>query len=118
MHESDITYFKEILTKRKEQITKNIDDAHSEIQSLTQSGASDELDYAAINIDKTIDQAISSQQAKELADIDYALTKIEDGSYGVCEMCEEGIGSQRLKVKPQAKYCIACRELVEKTPNR
>ncbi len=116
MHESDIKYFKTLLLERKMQIRKNIEDANKEIQSLSDSGASDELDYASISIDKTIEQAISNQQALELREIDYALNKIEEGSYGVCEMCEDDIGSQRLKVKPHAKYCIACRQSIEKTP--
>lgn len=118
MHESDVKYFKDLLEERKAQIKKNIEDASIEMQSLTQSEVNDEIDHAAISIDKTIEHAISSQQAKELLEIDYALKKIEDGTYGICEMCEEDIQLPRLKVKPQAKYCIVCRELIEKTPTR
>ncbi len=116
MHESDVKYFNTLLKQRKMQIRKNIEDTFMEMQSLSDSGASDEIDHATISIDKTIEQAITEQQAKELRDIDYALIKIKEGKYGVCEMCEESISLQRLKVKPQAKYCIACRQLVEKTP--
>lgn len=118
MHESDIKYFKDMLLQRKAQIRKNIEDAHKEIQGLSQSEVNDEIDHATINIDKTIEHAISSQQVKELSEIDYALNKIEEGTYGICEMCEEDIKLPRLKVKPQAKYCIVCRELIEKTPKR
>lgn len=118
MHESDVKYFKNMLEERKAQIKKNIDDANLEIQSLTQSEANDEIDHATISIDKTIEHAITSQQVKELSEIDYALNKIEDGTYGICEMCEEEIKLPRLKVKPQAKYCIVCRELIEKTPRK
>jgi DnaK suppressor protein len=50
----------------------------------------------------------------ELAEIEIALQKIKDGLYNVCDMCEEAIGIQRLKVKPHAKYCIDCREIAEK----
>lgn len=62
-----------------------------------------------------IDQAISSQQSRELQEINFALGKIDNGTYGVCDMCEEDVGIQRLKVKPHAKYCIVCREIIEKS---
>lgn len=115
MKQSDLEYFKDILLKRQSQIRKNIQDSNKEIQSLSSSEANDELDFAAINIDKNIEYAINSQQSLELAEIEVALNKIENGTYGVCEMCEEDIGLPRLKVKPHAKYCIICREIIEKT---
>lgn len=115
MRESDLTFFKNMLNERKAQIEKNIEDAHNEIKDLTDSHVSDDLDHAAVTIDKTIDSAISMQQRKELGEINFALSKIENGEYGVCEMCEEDISVPRLKVKPHAKYCISCREIIEKT---
>ena len=45
----------------------------------------------------------------------YLFEKIANKTYGICDMCEEEIGIPRLKVKPHAKYCIACREIIEKT---
>ena len=51
---------------------------------------------------------------EELAEIEAALGKIKAKQYGICEMCEDDIGFQRLKVKPHAKYCIVCRPIVEK----
>ena len=62
-----------------------------------------------------IESAIVMQQEKELREIDVTLGKIATGNYGICEMCEDPIGFQRLKVKPHAIYCIDCREIVEKT---
>ncbi|MEL1170649.1 TraR/DksA C4-type zinc finger protein, partial [Campylobacter jejuni] len=34
-------------------------------------------------------------------------------TYGICESCDDEIDSQRLKVKPHARYCIACRQIAE-----
>jgi DnaK suppressor protein len=42
------------------------------------------------------------------------LGKIHNNVYGTCEMCEEEINIERLKVKNFARYCITCREVVEK----
>jgi len=53
------------------------------------------------------------QQAKELKEIENALKAIKDGSYGICDMCDELISVARLKAKPFAKYCTTCREIYE-----
>ncbi len=117
MNESDLAYFRNILNERKSQIKKNISDSTKEMESLNVSEASDEVDQASISIDRNIEQVITSQQSRELSEIEYAINKISNGTYGVCEMCEEEIRVPRLKVKPHAKYCIVCRELIEKDSN-
>ncbi|WP_083455672.1 TraR/DksA family transcriptional regulator [Desulfosarcina cetonica] len=43
-----------------------------------------------------------------------ALRKIDDGSYGYCEACEEEIPINRLKAIPDARYCISCQAQLEK----
>jgi RNA polymerase-binding transcription factor DksA len=43
-----------------------------------------------------------------LSDIDVALAKIDDGTYGLCEQCGGAIGSARLEAMPAARLCIAC----------
>jgi len=115
MKQNELEEFKKTLLDRKEQILKNISEYKSEIGELKNSEASDEADHATISSDTAIEEAISRKQSKELEEIEYVLNKIENKTYGICEMCEEEIGIERLKVKPQARYCIVCREIVEKT---
>jgi DnaK suppressor protein len=114
MRDSDLKYFEDLLLNRRVQIKKNIDDAAREIASLKNDEVGDEADHAAVSTDRMIEQAISAQQTRELGEIDFSLSKIKSGGYGICEMCEEDISFQRLKVKPYAKYCIVCREIIEK----
>lgn len=115
MTTNDLEHFKKLLEDRKVQIRKNIDDALKEVDGMRDSGVSDEMDIASINTDELIEQSISAQQKAELVEIDRALSKIFNQTYGVCEMCEEDISPARLKAKPHARYCIVCREIVEKT---
>ncbi len=115
MQDQNYDKLKEELLNRKAQILKIVDDNEKEMKSLNTTQASDEVDHATISADSAIEQAISNKQLKELKDVEYALFKIKNGTYGICEMCEEPIGEERLKVKPQAKYCILCREIVEKS---
>ena len=115
MKQEQLNEFKEVLLERKEQILKNINESKNEINQLKSSEANDEADFATITSDASIEELISEKQRKELEEIDYALEKIENETYGICEMCEEDISIDRLKVKPQARYCIVCREIVEKS---
>ncbi len=118
MRKNEVKFFEDMLLERKEQILKNIDNSHKEISSLTQHDVGDEADHAAVSTDRMIEEAISQQLNKELNEIEYALGKIKAGTYGICEMCEEDISFQRLKVKVHAKYCITCREIIEKSANK
>ncbi|MBU0721610.1 RNA polymerase-binding protein DksA [bacterium] len=115
MQQSELKYFKEILESRKKQILKNISGVNDELDQLNSLELNDEGDYAAANNNSMIESAIVHQQEKELREINVTLAKISAGDYGICEMCEDLIGFQRLKVKPHAIYCIDCREIVEKT---
>ena len=117
MRENDIRFFKHMLEDRKDQILKNIHGSSKELDELhSNHEVMDEGDFASVSTDNMINEEILSTQQKELEEIDEALAKIQNGTYGICEMCEEPIGMQRLKVKPYAKYCIACRVIAEKSP--
>jgi len=101
---SELNYFKEILESRKKQIETNLSSVNIELNELSNLDLKDEGDHASVN-----------NKTQELKEIKKALLKIVNGGYGVCEMCEDDIGFQRLKVKPHAIYCIDCREIVEKS---
>ena len=115
MQASELNYFKEILESRRDQIRKNINSVNSELNQLSNLELNDEGDHASVNNNSMVESAIVQQQAQELQEIEKALKKIANGEYGICEMCEDDIGFQRLKVKPHAVYCIDCREIAEKT---
>ena len=115
MQDSEFNYFKEILESRKEQIIKNISGVNSELDQLNGLELNDEGDHASVNNNSMVESAIVQQQEQELGEINITLGKIATKEYGICEMCEDDIGFQRLKVKPHAIYCIDCREIVEKS---
>ena len=106
--------FKKELLMRKDQIEKNMHGTFSEMSAMRALDLKDEADYAAVAVETDIDAAIVEQQRKELAEIELALDKIRNGSYGICEMCEDEISTARLKVKNFARFCITCREITEK----
>jgi DnaK suppressor protein len=114
VRDSELEYFREILKVRRDQIIKNINGVEDEISQLRSCELNDEGDYASASNNNLVESAIGMQQEMELMEIEAALAKISNGEYGICEMCEEDIGSLRLKVKAHAKYCIDCRGIAEK----
>ncbi|HKK00723.1 MAG TPA: TraR/DksA C4-type zinc finger protein, partial [Desulfuromonadales bacterium] len=56
----------------------------------------------------------SETQRRTLVDIDAALERVADGSYGICQRCEEPIAPRRMEVRPFSRYCIDCKTDVEK----
>jgi len=115
MQQSELNYFKDILESRKKQILLNISDGNKELNQLNSLELNDEADHASVDNSSMVESVIVQQQDQELKEIDITLKKIETGEYGICDMCEDKIGFQRLKVKPHAIYCIDCREIVEKS---
>jgi len=106
--------FERDLLARKEQILKNLEESHKKITMMQNQEPKDEGDFAALATATDIDSRIIEQQRQELNEIEIALGKIKAGTYGICEMCEEPIGKERLLVKNFARFCIGCREINER----
>ena len=112
-----VEFYKEILLKRKNELEKILISISQEIREISKCEIKDEADLAVTSMDSGREYQIYLRQKKELEEINEALKKIEQGTYGICEMCEEEIQEERLKIKPFAKYCIICREIIEKENN-
>ena len=108
-----IEELKLILLERKELIISNIQGSRESIDSLKNSECKDDFDYAEISSDSFKEGIIANQQVKELEEIEEALKRVQNGSYGVCDMCDESIAIGRLRAKPFAKFCTPCREIFE-----
>ncbi|HEY7902098.1 MAG TPA: TraR/DksA family transcriptional regulator [Casimicrobiaceae bacterium] len=71
-------------------------------------------DWAVADEWAALDIAQVSRDVRELAAVEVALTRIADGSYGVCVDCGQPIAPARLAVSPSAARCIACQERLER----
>ncbi len=63
-------------------------------------------DVATFTHDREVDETLEQNSSAVLAAIDHALTKLDDGSYGICEECGREIGEERLDARPWARLCI------------
>jgi|YNPNPStandDraft_1061719.scaffolds.fasta_scaffold39758_3 RNA polymerase-binding protein DksA len=71
-------------------------------------------DIALQTYEREKDYALGRQLREMLERVDYALSKIEAGTYGICEACGRNIAVERLETLPHAELCIQCQHRLEK----
>lgn len=64
-----------------------------------------QADIGTETFDRERDLSLLEQVEAELADIEHALERLEEGTYGVCEACSKPIGDERLEAVPAARFC-------------
>lgn len=74
----------------------------------------DEVDQASSEYMQAFSFRLRGREKFLMEKIDLALRKIDQGSYGVCEECEEPISLKRLQARPETPLCIQCKEAQEK----
>ena len=75
-----------------------------DVQFDEESGQGDSM-----NVERERDLVLSAQAMAAVEDIDLALTRIDAGTYGVCEKCGEPIPRERLRALPSAALCVKCK---------
>lgn len=65
-----------------------------------------QADLGTDTFNRERDLSILETVEAELADIERALSRLDDGTYGICEVCGSGIADERLEVLPAARYCV------------
>lgn len=78
----------------------------------------DELDLSSAELEQNMKMRLRSRETLFLKKINESLFKIQSGSFGVCEGCEEDIELSRLEVRPTATLCISCKESEEMNEHR
>lgn len=112
MDQKSLNKFKKLLLEEKQRVMnnsrKNLDDIKVDIDDLP-----DETDLAASEVSQNLAFKLRDRERLLLAKIDEALGRIEEGTFGTCEECEEPIEPKRLEARPVSTLCIACKEREE-----
>ena len=95
-----------ILKEVKEEISKYVSGDNKQLVDT----ANDEGDWAQVDISEDLSLQRLSAHRKMMYNIDEAVRKIEEGTYGICEDCGEEISEKRLLVLPAATLCVDCQE--------
>jgi DnaK suppressor protein len=113
MKKKDIEYFKELLTNRLDELLEQADDTVSGMTNDDESFP-DPTDRAAHESDRNFMLRIRDREHKLIKKIKKALERIDNGTFGQCEACEEDISLERLKARPVTTQCIKCKTKEEK----
>lgn len=78
----------------------------------------DPLDRAMSESSRSIELRKRDRERKLIQKITIALKKIDEGTYGICEICMEPISEQRLKARPETNMCYECKVEQEENEKR
>jgi DnaK suppressor protein len=107
---SDLKRFKKILEDKREALVKAARESLQEDMTLDTNDLPDEMDLASSEYLQSFTFRLRGRERFFLDKIDQALKRIEDGSFGICESCEEPISIKRLEARPETTLCIRCKE--------
>ena len=112
----EIENFKQKLLALREKITGAINEAKEEVKELDDSKgySQHQADEGTDDFGKTINMEVSNKEYGILRQIDRSLEKIEEGTYGVCDISEKEIPIARLKAIPYANVTVEIQEKMEK----
>ncbi|MDD0853310.1 TraR/DksA family transcriptional regulator [Halobacteriovorax sp. GB3] len=108
LSDEQIKSLKDKLLGDKERILNNI--SEKDTYHLDKNELSDPVDEASINVQTAHEIRFKNRENFYLKKINKTLTKVENGTYGLCEDCDAEIAYERLIARPTAELCISCKE--------
>ena len=112
MEQKDLDFFKNLLNERMNDLLSHADDT---VSGMTQpkDNFADPTDRASHEANRNFELRIRDREHKLIKKIKKALDRIENGTFGICETCEEDISPERLKARPVTTQCIECKKREE-----
>jgi DnaK suppressor protein len=111
----DTDRFREALLEERRRVEAALQNLHDENSGTLSEDAGEETAYdnhladtATETYDRELDYTLEENSEHVLAEIDAALTRIENGTYGTCTNCGKQIPEERLEALPWATLCIDC----------
>lgn len=106
----ELKKFQELLEEKRKTVLERARQMMSEGMVLDTNDLPDEMDLASSEYIQSFEFRLRGREKFLLSKLDLALKKIDDGTFGVCETCEEPIGKKRLEARPETSLCIKCKE--------
>lgn len=109
-----LEHFRAILTKQLRQHTELVrDNQQAALDMIADDGVKDSVDMSLQDVNQELQLRLGERESQAVADIDQALLRIEEGSYGVCQSCGKSIDERRLEAVPTARYDAVCQARLE-----
>jgi len=109
LSKKELKHFKEILEERRKQVTELVEDTRHQV-GFDREDLPDEVDLATTESGQAMSLMLRDRERVLLRKIEKSLTKIDAGTYGQCENCNDPIEVKRLEARPVTDYCILCKE--------
>jgi DnaK suppressor protein len=118
---------KDLTPAQRNELVDALEEKRNELRELLRerrSGASgdprtgDEADQASEDAEVALETRLMDRDAKLLREVERALAKVTDGTYGLCEGTDEPIGYARLKLRPWTRYSVTHKEELEREEKR
>lgn len=106
----ELKKFQELLEEKRKVVLERARQMLSEGMVLDANDLPDEMDLASSEYIQSFEFRLRGREKSLLSKLDLALKKIDDGTFGICEICEELIGKKRLEARPETSLCIKCKE--------
>ena len=113
MQPEKLAHFKQILLSRLQGHTDHVRADQAAALELSDDGVKDTVDMSLMDVNKELALRLGERESQMIADIDQALLRIQEGSYGVCARCGKLIDERRLEAVPTARYDAVCQALIE-----
>lgn len=113
MDAEKLAHFRSLLTAQLRRHTQHIRDEQAAALEFSDERVTDSVDMSLMDVNKEIALRLGEHESRMVADIDQALLRMDEGSYGICGRCGEEIDERRLEAVPTARYDAKCQAIVE-----
>lgn len=116
LKKADIARFKKRLEEMRHQLTQSLKGSTAEVKTPDEATgySQHQADQGTDDFDRTISLEVTSREYGILRQIDRALEKIEENTYGICDITGEAIPMARLEAVPYATMTVKAQEQLEK----
>ena len=106
-------YFKKLLLAELQRHARNVGAEQANAIDITNDDAKESSDLALRDVIQELSLKLGERESQTIADIDQALMRMREGSYGICVRCGRAIDEKRLEAMPTARYDAACQAALE-----
>ena len=117
MDQNDRDYFKQILKEKRNEIRNDLGVLESHSMNNTSAESSGDLIYSdhmsdmgSASMEREKAFMFASRDGAYMGQLDQAIQRLEDGTYGICRVCKIEIPKARLEAVPTTKICVSCKE--------
>ncbi|MFT4975503.1 MAG: DnaK suppressor protein [Myxococcota bacterium] len=118
LSKEEVQHLRSILKERASTLLSNSQTTVSALTDDDRGMAPDALDLAAAESSRDFSLRLAGRERQMLKKIRYAMERMDEGEYGMCESCGEPITYRRLLVRPVATLCIDCKTQAEQLERR